>query len=665
MKRKATHSDSDGESQSPKKLGKIVVRKLPVTPQKTYSGQRSILHNNTATPTSRQRHVSPESDDELNLRPTMPGRTRSGRARITPTSVSRPKIFPMGNSVDALTDDMPSPPPSPTKRVTRASTRSPAKPSPAKPSPIKASSPAKVRRTRVRTPSPVPDSEPESRDASPPVASSSRHISAMPHAEEEPSSPPAVFETCVPLTPSKQLTSQIYLEAQKREILRAIQNPPGVDDDDESANQVAHKQLGDLLTGTVVRGEGNSCLLLGPRGSGKTRILNQCISELSEPPIVLRLSGWSQQSDRLAMREIAYQLSQQTGKSFLAPADDNEATEETDGVDEPNPFLDTSNSVTMSLPPSTHLPVLISQLATLPRPTVVVLDAFDLFAQHPRQALLYCLLDTAQSCQAGAGGKGIAVIGLTTHMDTINLLEKRVKSRFSGRMLRTASPSQSHNWAELTRGILCSKIAAHRKLDGAGEWQRQWEAGVHSFLQDSATNVVLRETFSVTKDVRVLARLLTSVTTQLSPSAPFPTSVQLVSAAETQRSRPRFSMLHALPYPSICLLIASVHAETAGHPIFTFEMLREKVRDQIRLSASAPVEVNGSSIGMPKCPRTVLMSAFETLVAAKIFAPTAAPSANLGKEFVKFRAQVSKDHVKAAVQTKGDINLTKWLTKAT
>lgn len=63
------------------------------------------------------------------------------------------------------------------------------------------------------------------------------------------------------------------LNAQKREILRAIPTPPNlVDEEEESTNRIALKQLTDLLKGTVVRGEGNSCLLLGPRGSGKTRV---------------------------------------------------------------------------------------------------------------------------------------------------------------------------------------------------------------------------------------------------------------------------------------------------------------------------------------------------------------------------------------------------------
>lgn len=69
------------------------------------------------------------------------------------------------------------------------------------------------------------------------------------------------------------------LIAQKRAILQALQQPPEVVDsasddenEDPSTNKVASKQLTDLLSGTINRGEGNSCLILGPRGSGKSRV---------------------------------------------------------------------------------------------------------------------------------------------------------------------------------------------------------------------------------------------------------------------------------------------------------------------------------------------------------------------------------------------------------
>lgn len=64
----------------------------------------------------------------------------------------------------------------------------------------------------------------------------------------------------------------------------------------------------------------------------------------------------------------------------------------------------------------------------------------------------------------------------------------------------------------------------------------------------------------------------------------------------------------ALSYPSLCLLVASIHADTAGRSIFTFEMLHEYFRDQVRASMSAPVQVNGGGIGMVRCSREVLMS---------------------------------------------------------
>jgi hypothetical protein len=65
--------------------------------------------------------------------------------------------------------------------------------------------------------------------------------------------------------------------AQKRAILSVLRKPPSVDEvevdgDDPTTNTIASQQLGDLLNGTVKRNEGNSCLIIGPRGSGKTRV---------------------------------------------------------------------------------------------------------------------------------------------------------------------------------------------------------------------------------------------------------------------------------------------------------------------------------------------------------------------------------------------------------
>ena len=232
------------------------------------------------------------------------------------------------------------------------------------------------------------------------------------------------------------------------------------------------------------------------------------MSELAGQPIVLRLSGWVQTTDRLALREIAVQLNEQTGNVFLSSTQDGQ-----DDDDELNSFLDPqSTNAPSGLPSAAHLPTIISLLPTLSRPTIVILDAFDLFSLHPRQSLLYCLLDTVQSCGAGANSEGLAVIGVTTRMDSVNLLEKRVKSRFSGRMIRTAPPRELDDWIHTARTVLCSEASpsdseARKQL---ATWKKMWNSTVEKFLTDETVLSIFNHTFCVTKDVRMLSKLLVS-----------------------------------------------------------------------------------------------------------------------------------------------------------
>ncbi|KAK2466235.1 hypothetical protein APHAL10511_001877 [Amanita phalloides] len=443
----------------------------------------------------------------------------------------------------------------------------------------------------------------------------------------------------------------VCLALQKRQCLRALHRTSALtlDVEDQSTNQIASQQLHDLFQGTLLRDEGNSCLLLGPRGSGKTSLVNKCLSDLSEPPIVLRLSGWVQTTDRLALREIAHQLNEQTGNVYLLSTEEEEEEE------------------SITLPPASHLPTLVSLLPTLSRPTVVILDAFDLFSLHPRQSLLYCLLDTAQSCRAGSSSKGIAVIGLTSRMDTVNLLEKRVKSRFSGRMLRTAPPNALDDWIQITRTILLTEISPPMNAEAKAQlpsWSELWIAAVDQFLADESVLAIFNDTFSLTKDIRTLSKLLTHLVVHLSPRLPLLSASKLASAATVQRTRFAFHFLHDLPYPCICLLVAAYHWDTAGQPHFTFEMLYESFRNQVRASSSAPVQINGGSIGMMRCSRQVMVTAFECLVSSWFFVSVTPPNPRIPKEFVKYRCIPERDDIKKAAEKCGQTNVRKWLNKA-
>ncbi|KAF2636805.1 hypothetical protein P280DRAFT_532906 [Massarina eburnea CBS 473.64] len=172
-----------------------------------------------------------------------------------------------------------------------------------------------------------------------------------------------------------------------------------------------------LVEHTITAGEGNSMLLIGSRGCGKTSLVNKVLSEVSkensEDYHVVRLNGFIHTDDKIALREIWRQL----GKEM-------DLEEDSGGVGKN--YADTLTTLLALLShPSEQTGEITDHVA---KAVIFVMDEFDLFAQHPRQTLLYNLFDIAQSRKAP-----IAVLGLTTRIDVANSLEKRVKSRFSHR----------------------------------------------------------------------------------------------------------------------------------------------------------------------------------------------------------------------------------------
>ncbi|KAF2489550.1 hypothetical protein BU16DRAFT_567723 [Lophium mytilinum] len=176
-----------------------------------------------------------------------------------------------------------------------------------------------------------------------------------------------------------------------------------------------YRNVYQLVENTVVAGEGNSMLVIGARGSGKTALVSKVLSEISkehrEEFHTVRLNGFIHTDDKLALREIWRQL----GKEM-------DLEEDSLGKN----YADTLSKLLALLShPSEQTGEETEQVA---RAVVFVMDEFDLFTLHPRQTLLYNLFDIAQSRKAP-----IAVLGLTTRIDVSESLEKRVKSRFSHR----------------------------------------------------------------------------------------------------------------------------------------------------------------------------------------------------------------------------------------
>ncbi|KAK2966526.1 hypothetical protein RJ640_019055, partial [Escallonia rubra] len=169
-----------------------------------------------------------------------------------------------------------------------------------------------------------------------------------------------------------------------------------------------------ILSSSVVEACNNSVLLLGPRGCGKIAVLELVLEDLfKEFPdmiTVIKLNGLLHGDDNCAIKEISRQLCIEHELIFskMASFDDN----------------------------SQFMVAMLQECGLAHKTVIFVLDEFDHFAQG-KQRLLYSLLDAMQSVTSQA-----VVVGVSCRLDADQLLEKRVRSRFSHRKLLFLPPSK-------------------------------------------------------------------------------------------------------------------------------------------------------------------------------------------------------------------------------
>ncbi|KAL8491631.1 hypothetical protein ACS0TY_023285 [Phlomoides rotata] len=174
-----------------------------------------------------------------------------------------------------------------------------------------------------------------------------------------------------------------------------------------------YSKLKHLILSSVTEACNNSVFLLGPRGCGKKPVLELVLEDLlKEYPdmiSVIKLNGLLHSDNNCALKEITRQLCLEHQLQFSKMA----------SFDENSQFL-------LSI---------LRECGLAHKTIVFVLDEFDLFTQG-KQRLLYSLLDAMQSITSQA-----VLVGVSCRLDADQLLEKRVRSRFSHRKLLFLPPS--------------------------------------------------------------------------------------------------------------------------------------------------------------------------------------------------------------------------------
>ncbi|XP_024529265.1 origin of replication complex subunit 4 isoform X2 [Selaginella moellendorffii] len=240
------------------------------------------------------------------------------------------------------------------------------------------------------------------------------------------------------------------------------------------------RKLYDLFRHTICQACNNSALLLGPRGCGARARFERNPGDFSGSnfdrredllfvisPLKLlfccfrsqvRLNGLLHADDRSALKEIAKQLCVEHELEFSKAASFEENLR--------------------------FLTVILEQFSLSHKALVLVLDEFDLFAQKPKQSLLYNLLDLLQSPSSQA-----AVIGISCRLDADQLLEKRVRSRFSQRKILFLPPPSE----EITRFLEAVLVIPVDSSANLAQHANAFNAKISAWLQMETTKELVNK----------------------------------------------------------------------------------------------------------------------------------------------------------------------------
>lgn len=308
-----------------------------------------------------------------------------------------------------------------------------------------------------------------------------------------------------------------------------------------------------LLSQTVLAGEGNSMLLIGPRGTGKSALVEQAIRDLSRDHStgfhIVRLNGFLHTDDKIALKEIWRQLGREMD------VDDESLRNGRSN------FADILARLLALLSHQDEAETMKQDCEqAVAKSVIFILSEFHLFASHSRQSLLYNLFDLAQSSTTP-----LAVLGLTPRADVIEMLEKRVKSRFGQRIVQTSPPKTLDMFKSTCRNILSispTSVSDLGQRDKLSRIAAGWNEHITNLLEHPAMAQHLASINSTTRSSSAFANSCLLPAASLSAGSPLLTPADFLSHPSLQS--PDSNLVVLLPTLStlaLSLLIAAARLE--------------------------------------------------------------------------------------------------------
>lgn len=297
---------------------------------------------------------------------------------------------------------------------------------------------------------------------------------------------------------------------------------------------------------------------------------------------------------------------------------------------------------------------------------IYILEEFDLFCTHHNQTLLYNLLDVSQSAQAP-----ICVLGITCRLDVVELLEKRVKSRFSHRQVFIfPNGNDFPNYLNTFQNLLSipsskelkihservnrlklldateltfprmhydpSKYKFSKKL--TDEWNKNIEMlskhpGVVQALQN-LYDFNVNQSFLKTFIFRLVCKLQDTVgKSQLNAE-------QIIQLANTYKLDDKVELLCSMSVLELSLIITiKHHCQIYDRDPFNFEIIFTRFGKFAKTSTC-----------LQGIERPVALKAFERLRNIEFIAPLTASNCKVQKEFEMHRLLLTYEQINSAVQ---------------
>ncbi|KAG1450972.1 hypothetical protein G6F56_008206 [Rhizopus delemar] len=197
----------------------------------------------------------------------------------------------------------------------------------------------------------------------------------------------------------------------------------------------------------------------------------------------------------------------------------------------------------------------------------------------------------------------MAVIGLTCRLDALDLLEKRVKSRFSHRQIYLFSTATFDGFMEMAKDTFIVKGF------------RDFNTAVEELFNNPVMIGIVRKIYDVSKDIRLFHKIafypVTKLYTQLDLSVD-----DFVKSNGAQRTDAKTELLQGMPLLELIMIISMKKLLEKEITIFNFQMVYDEYKEFM-----TQTQVKGQGFGMKLYKRAVALKAFENLQLFELVTP--------------------------------------------